>query len=120
MLGGIEHDIKFGTLGLKYSFYIIGELHHSVILGHDFMETHNVTLDTRGKKMHIQDNIKACNLQTNTCYARTVKRAPLPAKVEGGGVLQVKLTRINNNDEVLTEPLSKLSFVTIMGARCLR
>ena len=50
VLGVIVHDIKFGTLGLKCSFYINGELHHSVILGHDFIETHNVTLDTRGKK----------------------------------------------------------------------
>ena len=117
VLGAIEIDIKFGTLGLKYPFYIIEDLHHSVILGHDFMETHNVTLDIRGKKMHIQDNIKVCNLQTNTGYARTVKGTTLPANSEVD--IQVKIARVNDNDEVLIEPLSKLSNETIMGARCL-
>ena len=117
VLGAIEIDIKFGTLGLKNHFYIIEDLHHSEILGHDFMATNNVTLDIRGKKMHIQDNIKVCNLQTNTGYARTVKGTTLPANSEVD--IQVKIARVNNNDKVLLEPLSKLSNETIMDSRCL-
>ena len=50
VLGAIEIDIKFGTLELKYPFYIIEDLHHSVILGHDFMETHNITFNIKGKR----------------------------------------------------------------------
>ena len=62
VLGVIEIDIKFGTLGLTYAFYVIEDLHHSIILGHDFMEAHNVTLDIRGKTMSIQNDVKVCNL----------------------------------------------------------
>ena len=79
VLGVIQIEVKFGTLGLVYPFYIIEDLHHSIIIGHDFMETHNVTLDIKGKKMIIQDHIKVCTLQTNTGYARTVKPVTLPA-----------------------------------------
>ena len=56
------------------------DLHHYIILGHDLMETHSVTLGIRGKKkMIIQDHIKVCDLQKNTDYARTVKPVTLPA-----------------------------------------
>ena len=87
MQGVIKIEVKFETLGLVYPFYIIKDLHHSLILGHEFAESHNVTLDIRDKKMIIQDNIKVCSLQTNTGYARTVKPVILPAKhcrIRGG------------------------------------
>ena len=115
--GVINIEVKFGSLGLVYPFYVIEDLHHSLILGHDFMESHNVTLDIRGKKMILQDNIKVCSLQTNTGYARTVKPVVLPANSEVD--IQVKIARVNNTDEVLLEPLSNLVNNNIMGAKCL-
>ena len=117
VLGVIEIVIKFGTLGLTYPFYVIEDLHNSIILGHDFMEAHNVTLDIRGKKMNIQNDVKVCNLQTNTGYARTIKPVALPANSEID--INVKIARINTGDEVLLEPLGKLSYENIMGAKCL-
>ena len=78
MLGVKQTDIKFGTLALTYPFHVIEDVHHSIILGHDFIEAHNVTLDVRGKKMIIQDYVKVCTLQTNTSYARTFKPVNLP------------------------------------------
>ena len=117
VLGAVQVDVKFGTLALAYSFYVIEDLHHSVILGHDFMEAHHVKLDIRGKKMTIQDNIKVCSLRTNTGYARTIKPATLPANSEID--IQVKIARVTTNDEVLLEPLSKLTNINIMGAKCL-
>ena len=62
VLGVIEFEINYGTLCLTYAFYVIENLHHSIILGHDFMEAHNVTLDIRGKTMSIQNDVKECNL----------------------------------------------------------
>ena len=117
VLGVIQVDVKFGTLGLTYPFYVIEDLHHSIILGHDFMEAHHVTLDIKGKKMIIQDNVKVCSLQTNTGYARTIKPVTLPANSEID--ISVKIARVQTNDEVLLEPLSKLASVNIMGAKCL-
>ena len=78
VLGVIEIDIKFGTLGLTYALYVIEDLQDSIILGHDFMEAHNVTLGIRGKKMSIQNDVKVCNLQTNTGYACTIKPVAIP------------------------------------------
>ena len=81
------------------------------------METHNVTLYIKGKKMIIQDHIKVCTLQTNTGYARTVKPVTLPANSEVD--IQVKIAWVATDEEVLLEPLSKLANVNIMGAKCL-
>ena len=117
VLGVIPIDVKFGTLGLTYPFYVIEDLHHSIILGHDFMETHSVTLDIRGKKMIIQDHVKVCNLQTNTGYARTVTPVTLPANSESD--IQVKIARVNTDQQVLLEPLARLANENIMGAKCL-
>ena len=117
VLGVIQIEVKFGTLGLVYPFYIIKDLHHSIIIGHDFMETHNVTLDIKDRKMIIQDHIKVCTLQTNTGYARTVKPVTLPANPEVD--IQVKLARVATDEEVLLEPLSKLTNINIMGTKCL-
>ena len=87
MQGVIKIEVKFGTLRLVYPFYVIEDLHHSLILGHEFTESHNVTLDIWDKKMIIQHYIKECSLQTNTGYARIVKPVILSAKhcrIRGG------------------------------------
>lgn len=89
--GVVNIDICFGTLSVTYPFYVIEDLHHSLILGHDFMETHNVTLDIRGKQMIIQDNLKVCHLRTNTGYARTTK--PTVIKAHSEVDIQVKLQK---------------------------
>ena len=117
VLGVVEINVNFGTLGLTYPFYVVEELHHSIILGHDFLEAHSVTLDIRGKKMIIQDHVKVCSLQTNTGYARTVKSINLPANSEID--VQVKIARVNTSDEVLLEPLARLANENLLGAKCL-
>ena len=114
VIGVVNIEVKFGTLGLFYPFYVIEDLHHTLILGHDFMESHNVTLDF---KMIIQDNIKVCHLHTNTGYARTIKPITLPANSEVD--MQVKIARVSSDKEVLLEPLVKLANENILGAKCL-
>lgn len=117
VLGVVIVNVKFGTLGLSYPFYVVEDLHHSLILGHDFMEAHNVTLDIKGKKMLIQDQVKVCSLRTNTGYARTVKPIKLPANSEID--IPVKIARVSTNEEVLLEPFSRLANESILGAKCL-
>ena len=53
----------------------------------------NVTLELRGRKMSIQDDVKECNLQTNTGYEQTIKPVALPANPEIN--VKVQIARIN-------------------------
>ena len=107
----VNIEVAFGILGLKYPFYVVKDLHHSLILGHDFMEAHNVTLDIRRTKMTIQDSLKVCSWQTNIGYARTVKPTTIYANSEVE--IPVKIPRVTKDEEVLLEPMTRLSQDTI-------
>ena len=96
---------------------MVQDLHHSIILGIDFMNDHDVTLNIRAKQMIFQDNLKVCSLRTNTGYARTVKPTYLKAQSEID--IQVRIARVNQNEEILLEPLTSLCHQNIMGAKCL-
>ena len=78
--------------------------------GHGFIETHNVPLNFKGKKMLSQGEIKSCDSHTNTGYARFITLLA-NSKVD----IQVKIVRINSDEEVLYEPLVKLDIKT---SRC--
>ena len=41
VIGVVNIDVKFGTLGLCYPFYIMEDLHHTHILRHVLMAAHN-------------------------------------------------------------------------------
>ena len=111
-------DIFIGKAGLKFDFYVIEDLHHSIIIGLDLMETHNIILDIRAKQMHIHGpEVYVCQLRTCTAYART--RKPVVLKANSEVDIQVKIARVGNNKQVLLEPLSDLMKRNVMGARCL-
>ena len=115
--GVLDLDVNFGGLIVGHPFYVISDLHHSLILGHDFMESNNVEINYKTKSFHIQDSLKVCNLTTNTGYARTVKSIDLPPNCEMD--IPVKIARVNSNEQILLEPLASLANQNIMGAKCL-
>ena len=81
------------------------------------MESHSVILAIRGKNMITEDYVKVCSLQTNTDYARTAKPVKIPANSEID--IQVKIARVNTDDDVLLEPLSRIANESILGAKYL-
>ena len=116
--GKVSLDIFVGKVGLKFHFYVIKDLHHSIILGLDFMETHNIVLDIKSKQMLIYGpEVYVCQLHTCTAYARTCKPVVLKANSEVD--IQVKIARVGNEKQILLEPLPDLVKRNVMGARCL-
>ncbi|WAR08352.1 hypothetical protein MAR_018310, partial [Mya arenaria] len=108
--GKVKLDVCFGSLTVSYQFLIVEDLHHSLIIGHDFMDAHNVKLDIRAKT-------DVCNLRTDTGYARTVRPTVVKAMSEVN--IPVKIARIKDGNEVLLEPLTNLANHNVMGAKCL-
>lgn len=115
--GEVNLDISFGTVTLASKFYVIKDLHHSVILGIDFMEKHKVSLDIASKKFIIHDFLKVCSLSTNTGYARTVRSTKILPQAEVN--IPVKISRVRTGSNVLLEPLVSLTHKHILGAKCL-
>ena len=124
-VGGTHHavqgetnvDICFGSLTLNAKFYVIEDLHHSIILGIDFMEEHRVTLDIAAKKFIIEGSAKVCTITTDAGVARTVRSTAIDPQSEV--TVPVKVSRVKSGTEVLLEPLSSLSYKNIIGAKSL-
>ena len=114
--GKILLDISFGSLIISHGFLVVEDLHHSLILGHDFLETNKVTIDVASKQMTIQD-IKVCSLKTDTGFARTIRQTNIRANSEV--VIPIKIARFKSGNEVLLEPLQNLAKQNIIGAKCL-
>ena len=117
VLGVVELDVNFGGLTASYPFYVIQNLHHSLILGHDCMVSNNVTLNWAIRQMFIQGNLKICHLTTNTGFARSVKSTLIPANSEAN--VNVKVARLSKDRQVLLEPVKTLSNQNLSGAKCL-
>ncbi|CAC5362518.1 unnamed protein product [Mytilus coruscus] len=66
-----------------FDFHVIDTLPHSLIIGVDFLETNNVTINLSRKSMEISDKCaKICSLETNSGLARCIKSCALPANSE--------------------------------------
>lgn len=115
--GLISLDICFGTVKLSSKFYVVKDLHHSLIFGIDFMEKHRVTLDIPSKKFIIQDFLKVCSLTTETGLARTIRSVGIDPHSEVN--VPVKISKTKSGTQVLLEPLESLSRQNILGAKCL-
>ena len=80
MIRGVELD---------YSFNVIDNIHHSVILGHDFCTDYGVNIDFPTKTVSITLNKGKTNEQTifayvheNTGLARTTESVTIPKRSE--------------------------------------
>lgn len=126
-VGGEQHSvagmfdlkINFDGLSVDFSFHVVESLHHTLILGIDFMEFHKVKLDIANKTMSIHSlhDTKVFSLLTNTGYARTSAPINLEPKCEVN--LGIKISRCQNGDQVLIEPVPWLSKFQTQGAKCL-
>ena len=112
--GKIDLDICFSGVTVSYSFHVIENLHHSLILGLDFMEAFKVKIDVGNKTMSILD-AQVCMLSTNAGYARISNPVTIPPLSEAD--INIKISRCTN-EEVLVEPVAWLQKLNVQGAKC--
>ncbi|CAG2242137.1 unnamed protein product [Mytilus edulis] len=104
VLGKVFLTTKIKDKCFEFDFHVIDTLPHSLI-GVDFLETHNVTIDLFRKSMEISDKCaKICSLETNLGFARCIKSCALPANSEI--VLPVHVSRRIQGEQVLYKPVS--------------
>ena len=125
-VGGEHHPVagvctvtlNFSGLNIDVTFHVISNLHHSIILGIDFMERNKVKIDMEHKKMIMHDSdIKVLTIQSDAGVARTIKPLVLPAKSEVD--IAVRVSCRKPNETVLLEPFPALAKANLAGAKCL-
>ncbi|CAC5362564.1 unnamed protein product [Mytilus coruscus] len=118
VLGKVFLTIQIKEKCFDFDFHVIDTLPHSLIIGVDFLETNNVTINLSRKSMEISDKCaKICSLETNSGLARCIKSCALPANSEI--VLPVHVSRRIQGEQVLLEPNPNLEKKQLMGARCI-
>ena len=74
--GSVSLEVKFKTVSLVHDFLVVEDLHHSLILGHDFLDKYMCIVDIPAKKLRIAD-IVVCSIRTDRGYARTINQSAL-------------------------------------------
>ncbi|MES9902578.1 MAG: retropepsin-like aspartic protease [Sedimenticola sp.] len=125
-VGNEKHDI-LGTLNIPliisgatidFSFYILAELRHPLILGMDFLTSHNVVIDLSTSTISIHDQlITACLIQSPNGLVRTTTAITVPAESEIN--VEAKVSNRRTGEVVLLEPVTSLCNRSLAGARCL-
>ena len=114
--------ITINKLILPCKFYVFKTLHRDVILGLDFMETHNVDI-LLSQKMVIRDGLSEAALTlapetANINTARIGRKIYIPAMSET--IIPLYLSRtVKPESTLLLEPHTTLTNRTgVIGARC--
>lgn len=85
--------------------HVIQDLHHSFILGLDFLTANHAQIDYDSNTLRI-NNQHVCQIITNSDLARTTKSIVIPKRSEM--MVPVLESRCRNGDQVLLEPLPSL------------
>lgn len=120
VLGKIVLPISFSGQEFEFPVHVIENLHHSFILGVDFMQTNKVVISFATNTLCINnDSAKpiVCSIETNAGYARASKSFKIPSNSET--LLEIKVSRRKTNDVVLLEPSNNLSSLQLSAAKSL-
>ena len=114
--GKVDLDINFNGLIVPFAFHVIENLHHSLILGIDFMESFRVKIDVGNKTMSLLDDTQVCTLSTNNGYARISNPVIIPPLAESN--INIKMSWCDSVQDVLVEPVTWLQKLNLQGAKC--
>ncbi|KAJ8320703.1 hypothetical protein KUTeg_002290 [Tegillarca granosa] len=120
ILGKIKLCVTFGNSNFYTYAHVLPNLHHSVILGIDFLSETKAHLNFDSNTLEIKDENTVCciNPCTTGCgIARTVKAISLPKKSET--IIEVSVSKQKQGATVFLEPLKNLEPNDILVARCI-
>jgi len=118
VLGSITLDINIGNVILSQSFHVFSHIHHPMILGMDFLDQNNATIDLLNKRLLIHEDLISVSLAaTNAGYVRAKKPVVIPPLSQAD--IPVHISRCQPGQILLLEPVDRLSQLHIQGAKCL-
>ena len=117
VLGTIKLSIRIGNLLLDHKFHVFKYLHQSLILGIDFLTTHDCKIDFGTNTVTFKEgSIRVSLVETGLGYARNRKRCKIMPHQECD--VTISVSKVSKNGVYLLEPVLRFSSVGI-GAKCL-
>ena len=114
VLGIISVPLVISGLCFPYKFYVLEQLHHSIILGIDFLHENQCFIDLGSNTLHLKDNLITSKLNVSSAKASVIRQVTLKAREET--TIPVFISKTKRNREVLLEPINNHNFTS---ARCL-
>lgn len=121
VVGSIELPVKIQGLILYHTFTVLATLYTPVILGLDFLEEHEASIDLKDKTLTLKDGIACVSMLANSqCGKATVaKNISIPPMTQC--IVPVKLpTQYSNHTAiVMLEPMDSLLYkYNLLGSKC--
>ena len=82
VLGKLQIPVKISGLKFQYQFHILEKLHHSLILGADFLRDKECVVDLGQGKLHLQNFLAVAAVSLGNSAAKTDKPICIPARSE--------------------------------------
>ncbi len=124
VLGTVVLPINIQGVTIPHEFHIFSHLHYPIILGVDFMQKHNVSIDFQRSTVTIpavMDKIPLTSSVPPIGLVRVCKSVTIPANSEA--IIPVRISNVNkrsNQMVAILEPMDRLaSKYHALGARCL-
>ena len=121
VLGVLEASIEIGGAIFHQDVHVVQDLHHSFILGLDFIMSNQAIIDYESNTLHVKSSANQtylCTIETNTGLARAGKLFIIPKRSET--TIPVRLSRCKDGDIVLLDPLPSLTLSQhVIAAKCL-
>lgn len=83
----------------------------------NFLDSHEVVINIKNKRLSLLGNVKVCSLKTSEAYART--RKPIIIRPNSKIQIPVKITKVKHGQKVLLKPFPTLHKHKLVGAKCL-
>ena len=116
-MGIVNLTIKINVKNFNFDLHVIESIPHSVIIGMDFLQANNVTINMAQNSIKFPDETeKIALLETNAGLARCVNSCKIPPNSET--VLPVHVSRRTEGEQVLLEPTPHLVKKNLIAARC--
>ena len=117
VLGKLKLPITFKGGTFSFPVHVVDRLPHSLIIGLDFLQKHQVTLNLAENTMTFyNDSAKVNVLKTNSGLARVAKTITVPPFSEN--IVSVRVSKRYSGEEVLLEPTTEIQNLNILGAKC--
>jgi len=115
VVGKVNLPVVVAGVRMTYPFHVLESLHHSLIIGFDFLSDNGCKIDLSHGILTIKNGAVQANMTVNSACARTTKPTCIPARQEVD--IPVSLTRKVKSDIVLLEPIPNDHCFRV--ARCL-
>ena len=121
VLGVLEIPIELGQNSFKQEVHVIKDLHHSLIIGLDFIMANKLHLDFETNTLHAKTNTDIPlihPIEVNAGLARADKQFTIPKRSET--LIKVQLSRCKDGQSVYLNPLPSLTLSQqLIAAKCL-